>query len=159
MCRSALTSDMDQRAKKVLDSLQNLCSKREYCRKDIMAKALKALDGDAGAAAEVVESLVGDRFVDDLRYAGAFAREKSRLDGWGPVKIRFALRTKGIEAGFIERAMESVDTQAAALKLSKLLEAKAASLEGDPQKKFKLIKFALSRGYEYDQIRDYISLY
>ncbi|MBP5521281.1 MAG: RecX family transcriptional regulator, partial [Bacteroidales bacterium] len=98
-------------------------------------------------------------FVDDLRYAGAFAREKARLQGWGPVKIRFALRSKGIASELIEEALETVDTQAASDKLSKLLQAKAASLEGDPQKKFKLIKFALSRGYEYDQIRDYISLY
>ncbi|MBQ1683185.1 MAG: RecX family transcriptional regulator, partial [Bacteroidales bacterium] len=59
----------------------------------------------------------------------------------------------------IEEALDTVDIQAATGKLSKLLDAKAASLEGDPQKKFKLIKFALSRGYEYDQIRDYISLY
>ncbi len=98
-------------------------------------------------------------FVDDLRYAGAFAREKARLTGWGPVKIRFALRAKGIEQALIEEALDTVDIQAATGKLSKLLDAKAASLEGDPQKKFKLIKFALSRGYEYDQIRDYISLY
>lgn len=150
---------MDEKSKKVLDTLEGLCSKREYCRKDIMAKALKALEGDAVSAGEVVESLVKDSFVDDLRYAGAFAREKARLQGWGPVKIRFALRSKGIAPELIEEALETVDTQAASDKLSKLLQAKAASLEGDPQKKFKLIKFALSRGYEYDQIRDYISLY
>ena len=127
---------MDEKAKKVLDSLEALCSKREYCRKDIMAKALKALDGDA-----------------------ALAREKARLTGWGPGKIHFALRAKGIEQALIEEALDTVDIQAATDKLSKLLDAKAASLEGDPQKKFKLIKFALSRGYDYDQIRDYISLY
>ena len=150
---------MEERAKKVLDTLQGQCSKREYCRKDIYSKALKALDGDVNVAAEVVEALVNDRFVDDLRYAGAFAREKSRFNGWGPVKIRFALRAKGIESALIEEALDSVDPQAAVDILSKLLAAKAASLEGDPQKKFKLIKFALSRGYEYDQIRDYISLY
>ena len=124
-----------------------------------MAKALKALEGDAALAGEVVASLVKERFVDDLRYAGAFASEKARLTGWGPVKIRFALRAKGIEQALIEEALDTVDIQAATGKLSKLLDAKAASLEGDPQKKFKLIKFALSRGYEYDQIRDYISLY
>lgn len=150
---------MDEKSKRVLDTLEGLCSKREYCRKDIMSKALKALEGDAVSAGEVVESLVKDSFVDDLRYAGAFAREKARLQGWGPVKIRFALRSKGIAPELIEEALETVDTQAASDKLSKLLQAKAASLEGDPQKKFKLIKFALSRGYEYDQIRDYISLY
>ncbi len=46
---------MDEKAKKVLGSLQGQCSKREYCRSDIRAKALKALDGDAAAADAVLE--------------------------------------------------------------------------------------------------------
>ena len=80
----------------VLSRLQKQCSKAEYCRADVYRKALKALDGDAEAAAQVVASLVEDRYVDDVRYASAFAREKAALQGWGPVKIRFQLRAKGV---------------------------------------------------------------
>ena len=79
---------MDDKARKVLDSLQAQCARREYCVSDIRLKAVRKLDGDTQAAEEIVESLVADRFVSDLRYAGAFAREKASLSGWGPVKIR-----------------------------------------------------------------------
>ena len=61
--------------KQVLDRLQRQCARMEYCTSDIRRKALKALEGDAGAAERVVASLLEDRFVDDLRYASAFARE------------------------------------------------------------------------------------
>ena len=105
MFHSDLISDMDEGQKKVLDRLQAQCSKREYCVSDVRRKALTALDGDAVRAGEVVDSLVADRFVSDLRYASAFARE---------------------------------------------------TLEGDPQARLKLIKFALSRGYEYDEIKTLI---
>ena len=44
-------------------------------------KALKAMDGDGDAAEQIVASLVSDRFVDDLRYASAFAREKASISG------------------------------------------------------------------------------
>lgn len=152
-------SDMDEKGKKVLNSLEAQCSKREYCRKDILAKALKALEVDAAAADEVVASLVKDRFVDDARYAGAFARQKAHLDGWGPVKIRYSLRAKGVDGSVIDEALSSLDPERAGAKLEKLLDAKAKSLEGDPQKNLKLIKYALSRGYDYDQVRDYISLH
>ena len=81
----------------MLDRLQTQCVKREYCRSDIFRKALTAFDGDKDAAERLVESLVEDRFVDDSRYAAAFAREKARLSGWGPVKISFALTAKGIQ--------------------------------------------------------------
>ena len=147
---------MSPEQKKVLDRLEAQCSKREYCSEDVRLKAFKALDGDFAGAAEIVESLVRDRFVDDLRYAGAFAREKSSLTGWGPVKIRYALRAKKIAPETIEEALTEIDEGKASDKLIKLIEAKRRSLEGDPQIKLKLIKFALSRGYEYDAIKEYL---
>ena len=68
--------------KKVLERLQRQCARMEYCASDIRRKALKAMEGDAEAADRIVESLLQDRFVDDRRYAGAFAREKSALQGF-----------------------------------------------------------------------------
>lgn len=147
---------MDDEQKKVLDRLEAQCSKREYCVSDVRLKAFKALDGDSARAAEVVDSLVADKFVDDTRYAGAFAREKSALTGWGSVKIRYALRAKGIAAETIAAALEEIDPGKASDKLARLMENKRKSLEGDPQIKLKLIKFALTRGYEYDEIQEYL---
>lgn len=144
---------MDEGQKKVLDRLQAQCSKREYCVSDVRRKALTALDGDAVRAGEVVDSLVADRFVSDLRYASAFAREKAHLTGWGPVKIRYALAGKGISRSDIDAALQEIEPDAASGRLEKLLASKAKTLEGDPQARLKLIKFALSRGYEYDEIK------
>ena len=135
-----------------LSRLQKLCSKAEYCRADVYRKALKDLEGDSAAASRVVASLVEDRYVDDARYAAAFAREKAQLQGWGPVKIRFQLRGKGISEADIAAGLAEVDSAAADGRLSRLLAAKARSLEGDPQFRLKLIKFALSRGYEYPEV-------
>lgn len=137
---------------KCLSRLQRLCSKAEYCTSDIYRKALKDLDGDAEAAAKVVASLVADKFVDDARYASAFAREKASLQGWGPVKIRFSLRGKGIPEAAVAAALAEIEPAKAIDKLEQLLAAKYRSLEGDPYCKLKLMKFALSRGYEYDQV-------
>ena len=137
-----------------LSRLQRLCSKAEYCRADIYRKALKDLDGDAAAAARLVEELILDRYVDDARYAQAFAREKASLQGWGPVKIRFQLRAKGVSDAVITAALEEIDESSADARLQRLLAAKARTLEGDPQFRLKLIKFGLSRGYEYSQVED-----
>ncbi len=137
-----------------LSRLQRLCSKAEYCRADIYRKALKDLDGDALEASRLVEELVRDRYVDDSRYAQAFAREKASLQGWGPVKIRFQLRAKGVSDAVITAALEEIDESSADARLQRLLAAKAKTLEGDPQFRLKLIKFGLSRGYEYSQVED-----
>ncbi len=137
---------------KVADRLRGLCSRREYCRSEIMKKALTALDGDAAAAAEVVEMLVSEKYIDDMRYASAFARDKSSLAGWGDVKIRYMLSSKGIPRDIISAALDEIDDDKANDKLRRLLETKAKSLKNDPQLKLKLLRFALGRGYGYDEV-------
>ena len=137
---------------KSLARLQRLCSRAEYCRSDVYRKALKDMEGDAAAAGRITDSLVQDRYVSDVRYASAFAREKASLQGWGPVKIRFQLRGKGISEADITAALQEIDAADASNKLERLLTAKARSLQGDPQFRLKLIKYALSRGYEYDAV-------
>lgn len=136
----------------VLSRFQALCSKSEQCSSDILRKLLKTFDGDEGKAQEVLQSLKADKFVDDARYAAAFARDKARLEGWGPLKIRFKLRSKGIADSAIDEGLASIDSDEAEQKLYRLVLAKRKSLEGDPQIKLKLLKFALGRGYSYDQV-------
>ena len=144
---------MNAELSKILSRLENLCARREYCCSEIMDKALKALDGDRERAEELLSSLKDNGYVDDARYSAAFAREKSTLTGWGPVKIRFALNAKRIDRQVIDAALEEIDEERAGSRLEKLLQAKWKTLQGDPQSKLKLIKFALGRGYEYDDVR------
>ena len=143
--------------KKVLERLQRQCARMEYCASDIRRKALKAMDGDAEAADRIVDSLLKDRFVDDRRYAGAFAREKSALQGWGAVKIRFLLRGKGISDEIISEALEEIDADKAASKLDKLAADKYRLLKDDPQCRLKMLKALLSRGYGYDEVEAAVS--
>ena len=143
---------VENKIKEVRSALEAQCAKREYCVSDIRRKALERLEGDSQAAEEVVSSLIGEKFVDDARYASAFAREKASLQGWGPVKIRYQLRAKGIGEADISAALQEVDSDKASARLKKLLESKWRSLADDPQGRLKLIKYALARGYEYEDI-------
>lgn len=147
---------MEDKKQRTYSSLENQCAKREYCTSDIYKKALDRLEGDSAAAEEIVAKLIANGFVSDLRYATAFAREKASLTGWGPVKIRFALSAKRIDREVIDEALGEIDAEKADAKLERLLETKRRSLEGDPQGRLKLIKFALSRGYDYETIKRFI---
>lgn len=137
---------------KVLDRMRNLCSRREYCRSDIMKKALTALDGDRQKAEAVIEVLVAEKYLDELRYASAFARDKSSLAGWGETKIRYMLSSKGVPRDVIDSALEEIDDSKARTRLEKLMENKFRSLKEDPQCKLKMLRFGLGRGYGYDEV-------
>ena len=142
---------MTDQQKRILDRLRGLCSRREYCYADVLKKAKDALDGDAQAAKEVADVLVEDKYVDDLRYASAFARDKSAIQGWGEVKIRYMLSAKGVSRDVIDKALEEIDQDKADSRLEKLLQNKFKSLKDDPQCRLKLLRFALGRGYSYDE--------
>ena len=143
-------------SKKVLSSLQRQCSRRECCSSDIYKKALKALDGDAGKASAILESLKADKYVDDFRYASAYIREKSAISGWGMAKISYMLVAKGIDREIVSEAAKEADPAASSRKLESVLRNKYKSLSDDPAAKLKLLRFALGRGYSYDEVREVI---
>ena len=145
----ALTSDYME---KVLDRMRNLCSRREYCRADIMKKVISALDGDREKAEKVMEILVAEKYIDEFRYASAFARDKSSISGWGETKIRYMLSSKGVPREIIDKALEEIDESKAMTRLEKLMENKYRSLKDDPQCRLKMLRFGLGRGYGYDEV-------
>ena len=153
---------MDEVQKKILSRLQNLCARQECCTRDLLSKAQKALATRDGyiaapdAAQSIVASLVEDGYADDRRYSAAFAREKSSITGWGPVKIRMALAAKGISREIADEALQEIDSERADAKLEKMLRSKWRSLCDDPQGRLKLIRFALSRGYDYSGVQSLI---
>ena len=141
---------------KVADRMRRLCSRREYCVADIRRKLADALEGDTGAVQEVLDSLIEEKYVDDMRYCEAYAREKSSISGWGEVKIKYMLSAKGISKDIISQALTQIDTQRAASRLEKLLENKYRTLKDDPGWKLKLLRFALGRGYSYEEVNEHI---
>ena len=151
---------MEERKLRLLDRMRTLCARREYCEADIRKKLMKASDEDEDPGAGfpamadwIIDSLKRDKYIDDFRYCRAFARDKSSISGWGRIKIRHALSAKGIDRECIAAAMEEIEPDAGLEKLEKTLTAKAKALKDDPYGKFKLLRFALSRGFEYDEVK------
>lgn len=143
---------------KVLEKMRVLCSRREYCRSDILKKVVSALDGDRQEAEKIIDILVNEKFIDELRYASAFVRDKSALSGWGAVKIRYMLSSKGIPRDVISEALGDVDEGKARVRLEKLMENRYRSLKDDPQCRLKMLRFGLGRGYEYDEVSSVIDM-
>ena len=137
---------------KILNNLRRQCSRREYCARDVLAKAEKALEGNSEGAQKILQTLIDEKYVDDRRYAEAYARDKSSISGWGELKIRYMLSAKGIDRDIISKALEEIDEKKADDRLQKLLENKYRILKDDPQWRMKLLRFALGRGYSYDEI-------
>ena len=137
----------------MLRRMMNLCARGERCSADIRRK-LAVLPPDEAEA--VLQTLLSEGFVDDARYARAFARDKSSLQGWGSLKIKLALQRKGIDAAVIDAALEEIDGKAAGARMEQVLRAKwkALAREEDPSRKeAKFYRSALARGYGSEEIK------
>ena len=138
---------------RMLARMMRLCATRECCRSDIRRKLAVLPEAEAEA---VLETLCREGFVDDARYARAFARDKSSLQGWGSLKIKLALQRKAIDAQVINAALEEIDPASAARKCEQVLRAKWESLRGeaDPtRRQARFFRYALGRGYCYEEIK------
>jgi len=136
-----------------LSRLSRLCSRSEKSVFDLRKKLSDW--GFARQEAEaVVKKLQASGFVDDKRYAKAFVHDKSTLNRWGQLKIRNALKNKQIEETFIDEALAGLDNVAVRKNLAQLLSIKKKSIAGLPlvEQKMKLLRFALGRGYGYEEI-------
>ena len=156
--QATISKVMDDKQKKVADRLRGLCSRREYCVADVLKKACDALEGDRTSAQEVVDLLISEKYVDDLRYASAFARDKAAIQGWGAVKIRYMLAGKGVARDVIDKALEEINQEKAGSRLEKLLENKFRTLKDDPQCRLKMLRFGLGRGYSYDEVSEVVDI-
>lgn len=145
----------DKTPAQALASLMRLCAKAERSSGDALRlmRGWGVADGDARA---VLERLIADRFIDDRRYAEAFVREKMNLSGWGRYKIISALRAKGIPQALVAEAVAQTDDADMHGRLSEILARRMRTLKASSpfDARAKLMRYALSQGYDYETARD-----
>jgi regulatory protein len=135
-----------------LQKLQAYCAYQERCHQEVVAKLY-----DLGIHGEnqdvIIAQLIADNFLNEERFAIAYARGKFRIKQWGKIRIRQALKMRQIPEYSIKKAMQALDTEGEYLEtLKKVIAIKAKDYEGDRQKKQKLAAYAQQRGFESDLI-------
>lgn len=128
--------------------MADLCSRSEQCASDVSGKLLR-FGLSAAQTKEIIESLKRDKFIDESRFAGAYARDKVRFAGWGVNKIRMGLIAKRISQSDIQAALASIDRSEYIEGLKRVGLAKAKGLNlNKPGDAAKFMRHILSRGYE-----------
>lgn len=134
--------------------LTALCAQAEHCQFE-MTEKMRRWELSEEAQARIMERLVGERYVDDERFARAFVMDKIRYNKWGRRKVEQALWMKRIDTDIQQRVLGEVDDEEYLNVLRPLLRQKRKSTKAasDYELNQKLIKFALSRGFGFDIIR------
>lgn len=129
------------------------CARGEKCEKEVEEK-LYAWGVDRADAVRIIEYLTENRYVDNRRYAQAYASDKFRFNHWGRRKIATMLYAKGIDREWVDEALAAIDSERYFDVLTGLLKAKARTIgTGDRYRtRSSLFAFAANRGFEPDLI-------
>ncbi|MBC7891958.1 MAG: RecX family transcriptional regulator [Sphingobacteriaceae bacterium] len=105
-------------------------------------------------AEEIIVRLIEDGFLNEERFARAFAGGKFRVKSWGRVKIEQELRQRGLSGHTLKAGLSEISADDYRQTLQELLDKKAVALSDEEPfaRRQKLARYAISKGYEPDLV-------
>tara|TARA_B100001741_G_scaffold82300_1_gene66777 strand:- start:3163 stop:3630 length:468 start_codon:yes stop_codon:yes gene_type:complete len=137
------------------EKIQAYCAYQERCHMEVTMK-LKSWGLIQEAIDLLIIELIQFNFLNEERYSRSFARGKFRIKKWGKIKIRTALKKREVYFKCIDLAMLEIDDKTYLNTLKELIQKKNDVLKetNSYKRKMKLIRYLVTRGYEYDLIHD-----
>lgn len=138
-----------------LATIKHYCAYQERCHSEVRHKLL-----ELGCYGEELEEAIGilieENFLNEERFAIAYAGGKFRMQSWGKVKIRQHLKQKQVSEYCINKGLNSIDDKEYYDKLLALFEKKNQSLGTERnqwRKRQKIAAYLLQKGFESDLIQ------
>jgi regulatory protein len=139
---------------KDLISLMRFCAYRERSPLEVLkkAKSIKAREEDLPGFFSVLQD---EGFLNEERYAMAYASDAFRLKYWGPEKIRYKLKGEQIAEHLCEQALSQF-SQEEYLSLCKTLLLKWIQQKSGKSKNLreKAARYLMGRGFQPDMVYD-----
>ena len=136
-----------------LQKLRQYCAYQERSHSEVQQKlyelGIRKQDHD-----EIISTLIEEDYLNEERFAKAFAGGKFRMKDWGRKKIFYALKEKKVSEYSIKLAMKEIDEEEYLKNLKELVEEKYNSLKEEQYlvRKKKTVDYMLQKGYEFDLV-------
>jgi regulatory protein len=136
-----------------LQKLRQYCAYQERSHYEVQQK-LYQLGIRKSEHDEVISTLIEEDYLNEERFAKAFAGGKFRMKDWGRKKIYYALKEKKVSEYSIKQAMKEIDEAEYAKNLNELVAERYESLKDEQYlvRKKKTIDFLIQKGYEYELV-------
>ena len=133
--------------------LEAYCAYQERCHAEVVSK-MRNLGLPSGEIDQVVVHLISGNFLNEERFAKAFARGKHRIKGWGISRIVNELKARNISQYNITAALKEIDADDYETAFHNLAEKHWDGLneKNTLKKRKKFCDFMLRKGYDPDQV-------
>lgn len=143
-----------------LQKLKHYCAYQERCHSEVREK-LYSLGVWQKDHDEIISTLIEEDYLNEERFAIAFAGGKWRVKRWGRVKIKYELKQKQVSDYCIKKAMKQIDEDEYLEVITRLAEEKYAALKKEQYlvRKKKTMDHLVARGVEPDMVRQILSAF
>lgn len=139
--------------------MMKLLSRRDHARKELFTKAIRK-DYAKDVIEDVLDELQQKGYLNEAKFAEKFASDKSRLNKWGPEKIKSHLFKKDISNEMaeqsIQKAFENVNLKQRFLDLVLKRKRRFLKEEDVYKRKKKVVDHLARKGYRPGNIFDHI---
>ncbi|MGZ8511526.1 MAG: regulatory protein RecX [Chitinophagaceae bacterium] len=140
-----------------LQKLKHYCAYQERCHSEVKEKlynfGVRKNDHD-----EIIAALIEKDYLNEERFAIAFAGGKFRMKKWGRVKIKYELKQKQVSEYSIKKALRQIKDEEYLAVLKKLVDEKYSLLNDEQYlvRKKKTMDYLAQRGFESELVRGLI---
>ena len=139
--------------------LEKYCAYQERSHKQVFDKC-RSYGLSESDSNEILVELIQSNFLNEERFVEAYVKGKFKIKSWGKQKISQGLKLAGINQKLISLSIQEIKFEDYIKTIQRLAEKKLKTLkEGtDFEKKIKVQRYLLSKGYKYDEISEALKL-
>lgn len=139
----------------IKQKMLNYCVYQDRCHYEVEQKMRDFLLIPE-AKDEILLYLIQERYLDEERFVRSYIRGKFYMKHWGRYKIQLNLKQKQISEKLISRCWDEIDDNDYKKTIRNFIEKQQDSIKeaNTFKKKNKIIKFLISKGFEYEVILD-----
>jgi len=145
--------------KQSIPKIKQYCAYQERCHKEVREK-LYGFGLNKMEVEEIISTLISENYLNEERFAIQFAGGKFRMNQWGKIKIKQALKFKQVSDYCIRKSLKEIDPKEYEKTFHKLADQKLKTLKSEKNiftRKKKLQDFLLQKGFEIEMIRTMVN--
>ena len=140
-----------------LQKLKHFCAYQERSQQEVRDK-LYALGLHKADVEQTISLLITEGFLNEERFAIAFAGGKFRIKQWGRIKIKLALQQKKVSPYCINKGLNIIPEKDYLVCLEKIIAtySKKTTEKNSMKRKYKIAQYVIGRGFEPELVWDAI---
>ena len=136
----------------ILEKMRSYCMYQERCIQEVKKK-LSHLQVVPKTKLKIINHLIDDDYLNEVRFATSFIQGKLRIKKWGRIKLNYELKMRGVKKFIIDEEINKISKRDYYDYFNEFSINKIKTLKGSKeQKKRSFINYFTYRGWENNLI-------